>query len=84
MPTKCSETSNNYDDIAKLGIKLISEYKKTEKASFKVETNRADKSYPATSIEISQEVARRILPNVSSLYVDVHNPDITLNIDFFD
>lgn len=77
----CSETSNNYDDIAKLGIKLISEYKKTEKASFKVETNRADKSYPATSIEISQEVARRILPNVSGLYVDVHNPDITLNID---
>ncbi len=77
----CSETSNNYDDIAKLGIKLISEYKKTERASFKVETNRADKSYPATSIEISQEVARRILPNVSGLYVDVHNPDITLNID---
>ena len=77
----CSETSNNYDDIAKLGIKLISEYKKTERASFKVETNRADKSYPATSIEISQEVARRILPNVGGLYVDVHNPDITLNID---
>ena len=77
----CYEANNNYDDIAKVAIDIIKDYKKSERASFKVETNRADKSFPATSIEISQEVARRILPNVSGLYVDVHNPEITLNIE---
>lgn len=77
----CYEANNNYDDIARVAIDIIKDYKKDERVSFKVETNRADKSYPATSIEISQEVARRILPNVEGLYVDVHNPRITLNIE---
>lgn len=77
----CEETTNNYEDMAKLAIEMIKGYKKTNRASFKVETNRADKSFPATSIEISQEIAKRVLPNVEGLYVDVHNPEITLNID---
>ena len=77
----CSECANTYEAMGELGVKLVSEYKKGAKASFKVETNRGDKNYPATSIEISQEVARRVLPKVEGLYVDVHNPEITLNID---
>lgn len=77
----CSECANTYEAMGELGVKLVSEYKKGARASFKVETNRGDKNYPATSIEISQEVARRVLPKVEGLYVDVHNPEITLNID---
>ena len=77
----CSEATNNFDEISKVAIELIKEYKKDDKASFKVETNRGDKNFPYTSIQISQEIAKRILPNVSGLYVDVHNPKITLNID---
>ena len=77
----CSETNNNFEDISRVAIELIKEYKKEEKASFKVETNRGDKAFPYTSIQISQEIAKRVLPNVSGLYVDVHNPKITLNID---
>jgi thiamine biosynthesis protein ThiI len=50
--------------------------------TFKVETKRADKTYPMTSLEISKKVAGLVLPNVEGMKVDVHNPDVTLSIDF--
>ena len=86
----CKQTSTDYEAISSLAINMIEEYKvkyralsgnNNEKVSFKVETNRANKQFPGTSIGISQEVAKRILPKINDLYVDVHNPDITLNID---
>lgn len=87
----CKQTSSDYEAISELAIQMINEYKEkyrlnsgkkeSEKISFKVETNRANKQFPATSISISQEIAKRILPRINDLYVDVHNPNITLNID---
>ena len=77
----CSSVDPNYDSIAKRAIELLNEEVNGKNKTFKVETNRGDKSFKATSIEISQEVAKRVLPNVNGLSVDVHNPDITLNID---
>jgi len=77
----CKKVNPNYDDIANEAIKLINKEKKQDTITFKVETNRGDKSFPATSIEISQEVAKRILPIVSGLLVDVHKPNLTLSID---
>ena len=77
----CRQTTSNYDDISNLAIEMIKDYKKDKKATFKVETNRANKQFPATSIEISREIAKRVLPNISDLSVDVHNPEIVLNID---
>lgn len=76
---------SDYDSIANVAIEMLnSELKGNNsgrKASFKVETNRGNKSFPATSIQISQEVAKRILPKVEGLTVDVHNPEYTVNID---
>lgn len=77
----CKLVEPDYDDIALNATVLINEVKKDKVMSFKVETNRGNKNFPATSIDISREVARRILPKVEGLTVDVHNPDITLNID---
>lgn len=77
----CKQTESNYEAISSLAIDMINEYKGNKKMSFKVETNRANKQFPSTSLAISQEVAKRILPNVSDLTVDVHNPDFILNID---
>ena len=78
----CKEVNANYDDIALLAIEMIKEeIGNKNNVTFKVETNRGDKRFPATSIEISREVAKRILPKIDNLKVDVHNPDITLNID---
>lgn len=77
----CKRTEPNYESISEEAIKLIKEVSCGKPKTFKVATNRGNKSFPATSIEISQEVARRILPNVEGLKVDVHNPDLTLDVD---
>lgn len=49
--------------------------------TFKVETRRAYKKYPLKSPEISNEVGGHILRNIDNLKVDVHNPEITLNLE---
>ena len=72
---------NEYDNIASTAIQLINEETKGKEATFKVETNRGNKKFPATSIEISQEIAKRVFPAVDNLHVDVHNPEIVLSID---
>lgn len=77
----CKYVDKNYDAISEMAVKLIQDEMKGLDKSFKVETNRGDKSFPDSSIKISQEVAKRILPKIEGLSVDVHNPDITLNID---
>lgn len=77
----CKKVEPEYDKMASIGIAMLNEEMQGKKASFKVETNRGNKSFPATSIQISQEIAKRILPKVENLSVDVHNPDYTLNVD---
>ncbi|CCY07442.1 probable tRNA sulfurtransferase [Coprobacillus sp. CAG:698] len=77
----CKYAQDNYDNISEIAIAMLKEKLNGQKATFKVETNRGNKSFPATSIQISQEVAKRILPNVEGLSVDVHNPMYTINID---
>lgn len=47
-------------------------------ATFKVETKRADKRFPRSSMEISAEIGAYILDNVPGLSVDVHEPDLRL------
>ena len=49
--------------------------------TFKVSTNRSDKSFPIKSPEISREMGGLILKNFDNLSVDVHNPDIFFHID---
>ena len=77
----CKKTEPDYDIMARDAIVLIEEVICGKTKTFKVATNRGNKAFPATSIEISQELARRILPNISGLTVDVHNPDLTLSVD---
>ena len=49
--------------------------------TFKVETNRADKTFPHQSIEISREVGGKILSINHSVKVDVKKPQNIVNID---
>ncbi len=53
----------------------------SEAVTFKVDTRRADKSFPLKSPEVNQEIGAAILRNVPGLTVDVHNPDIHLAIE---
>ena len=49
--------------------------------TFKVETKRADKKFPMTSIEISQYVGGMLHEAYPHLAVDVHNPDLTIHVE---
>ena len=69
------------EDISVQNIKDISlELIKNETGTFKVETNRSDKSYPIKSMDLSRDVGAHILKN-TKLKVDVHSPNTTLHIE---
>ncbi len=49
--------------------------------TFKVETKRSDKHFPIQSIEFSKLMGGLILKNKDNIKVDVHNPEVTFNIE---
>ena len=49
--------------------------------SFKVETKRADKSFPMTSIQISQYVGGALAEAFPGTAVDVHDPELTVHVE---
>ena len=68
-------------DVDKIAEAAIAECEDM-KGSFKVETNRADKSFPLHSVELSAEIGGRILEKYGKdLYVDVKKPKNILKID---
>lgn len=55
-----------------------------EVKTFKVETKRADKRFPIGSMELSRQVGGMVLRSIPGIRVDVHNPDVTVNIEIRD
>lgn len=53
-------------------------------STFKVETKRSDKRFPYKSPEICREVGGEILSKFPHLKVDVHNPEVTVNVEIRD
>ena len=49
--------------------------------SFKVESKRADKKFPMTSIQISQEIGGLLAEEYPDTAVDVHNPEYTVYVE---
>ena len=49
--------------------------------SYKVESRRADKQFPLTSIQISQRVGGALLDAYPHLTVDVHAPEVTVFVE---
>ena len=52
--------------------------------TFKVEAKRSDKKFPLKSPEICREVGGEILSKFPHLKVDVHNPDLVVNVEIRD
>ncbi len=70
------ETATDMDSVFE-AAKLLSH----PSGTFKVESQRGDKKYPLTSIEISKELGGRLLAHFKTLKVDVHNPSFTVRVD---
>ncbi len=49
--------------------------------TFKVVTDRADKTFPIPSMDFSRQIGALILKNIPNISVDVHNPDYLLKIE---
>ncbi len=52
--------------------------------SFKVESKRADKTFPMTSIQLSQYVGGELHDAFPHLIVDVHHPELTVHVEVRD
>ena len=52
--------------------------------SFKVESKRSDKSFPMTSIQLSQHVGGELAEAYPNCRVDVHEPELTVYVEIRD
>lgn len=72
---------NGFDDLADTVIKYFDSAYPDKHFSFKVNVRRARKNYPMDSMEINMEMGGRLLDAFPELSVDVHNPDVLLQIE---
>lgn len=70
----------DFENIKSEALRILKEEKGS---TFKIHARRIDKSYPYISDEINRAIAGIILKNTDKT-VDVHNPDITLDIEIRD
>ena len=71
------------DAIARTAIDYLREDMLRAK-SFKVESKRSDKSFPMTSIELSQYVGGELQEAFPDCSVDVHEPELVVHIEIRD
>ena len=68
----------NIDAITETVFDIVS---KEKFKTFKVETKRSDKTFPLSSMEVNPVVATKLLKNINDISVDVHNPELRVNIE---
>ena len=68
-------------DIETISSSVLEVAKSIKFETFKVDTDRADKSFPITSMDFSRQIGALILKNISNIKVDVHNPEYLLKIE---
>lgn len=73
--------SLQFDDIREMAVSYIKECYDDKPHTFKVNTRRANKAYPVKSMEMNSEIGHYLLEECDNLKVDVHNPDVLLNIE---
>lgn len=74
---KCEKTM---EAIEKTTVEALNQMD-LEGKTFKVEAKREDKQFPMNSPQICQHMGGVILKNTNGLTVDVHNPDILVQIE---
>lgn len=72
---------NGFDDLADRVLEYMDMMYPDKNKTFKVFTRRARKNYPMDSPEVNMAIGEKILDAYPQMSVDVHNPDIKLNIE---
>ncbi|MCB6201051.1 tRNA uracil 4-sulfurtransferase ThiI [Extibacter muris] len=73
-----------FDELKKDVVAYMDELYPDKKMTFKVEARRARKTYPRTSMEINCDIGEAVLEAFPDIRVDVHHPDVMLNIEVRD
>lgn len=68
-------------DMEKIYEECIREIRENGSSTFKIETKRANKSFPINSIEVNQKVGAYILENVENVSVDVKSPKCRITVE---
>lgn len=74
---KCYKVNTNIEEVKDALVTILNDISFN---TFKVETNRADKTFSIPSMEFSRMIGSHILQNFTCK-VDVHNPDLLLKIE---
>lgn len=70
--------SQDLEEIKKIAKTIL---EKKDFQTFKVVTDRADKTYPVKSMEVSRQVGGYLLKYLPGKKVDIHRPELTLSIE---
>ncbi len=70
-----------FDTLAEEVVDHVRRVYKDKNFTFKVNARRARKNYPMTSMEINAAVGEKILEAFPETKVDVHNPQVLINIE---
>lgn len=70
-----------FDKLAEDVVGYLDSHYKDKNITFKVNTRRARKSYPISSMEVNAALGGRILEAFPEMKVDVHHPDIMINVE---
>ena len=81
--TRAAACEKTPEAIAAKAIDYLGDAMRTAK-SFKVETRRSDKSFPMTSIQLSQYVGGELADAFPDTAVDVHDPELTVHVEVRD
>ena len=81
--SRAAACEKDKDAIANLAIEYLREDMERVR-SFKVESKRSDKSFPMTSIELSQYVGGLLAEAYPNVQVDVHEPELTVHLEVRD
>ena len=73
-----TKVNTNTEEIETNALQIA---KSTSFKTFKVETSRADKKFPISSMEFSKRIGSLLLKNIKDIKVDVHNPEYLLEIE---
>lgn len=75
------EEKVEFEAIKEKAVAYMQECYGDAKLTFKVNARRANKAFPMKSMELNSEIGHFVLTACTGMKVDVHKPDVLLNIE---
>ena len=69
------------EELCEQVVKYVADVHPEKNQTFKVESRRTDKGYPMKSMDLNRKLGEVVLNAYPEMKVDVHNPEIMLNVE---